>query len=200
MCSAATAVVCAVLSLHVITDGETSPPAMAVVRAHVERYFQNAGIAVDWDGGDGRRFTIVFTTSTRMREIGRGQPEVLGLAVKESRRAYVLLDRIKARALEMFQSSASPRFDRPDMVNRAASEAIVVALVMAHEVGHLLLPPDSHSRSGVMSKNIALADVRNAIDRTLVFSSDQSRMMRASLTAEPPQRSAAALSPASASK
>ena len=184
MCSAATAVVCAALSLHVINDAETPHDTMTLVRAHVERYFHHAGIAVDWEGGGEARLTIILTTTTRMREIDRGQRGVLGLAVTASRRAYVLIDRIEARALEMFQRSAAVRFDRPDMLNRTASEATFIALVMAHEIGHLLLPPDSHSRRGVMSKNITLDILRRAIDRTLVFSPDQSRAMRGALTAE----------------
>ena len=184
MCSAATAVVCAVLSLHVINDAETPHTTMTLARAHVERYFRHAGISVDWEGGHDARLTIVLTTTMRMQEIDRGQRGVLGVALAASRRAYVLIDRIEARALEMFQRSAAVRFDRPDMLNRTASEATFVALVMAHEIGHLLLPPDSHSRRGVMSKNITLDVLRRAIDRTLVFSPDQRRAMRAALTAE----------------
>jgi len=195
MCSAATTVVCAVLKLFVINDAETPHKTMTLVRAHVERYFHNAGIAVDWEAGHDARLTIVLTTTTRMREIDRDQREVLGLAVTASRRAYVFIDRIEARALEMFQRSAAARFDRPDMLNRTASEATFIALVIAHEVGHLLLPPDSHSRRGVMSKNITLDGLRRAIDQTLVFSPDQSRAMRGALTAEGPERSAGAVAP-----
>jgi hypothetical protein len=183
MCSAATAVVCAVLSLQVINDAETAHTTMTLARAHVERYFHHAGIAVDWNGGHDARLTIVLTTTMRMQEIDRGQRGVLGAGVTASRRAYVLIDRIEARALEMFQRSAAIRFDRPDMLNRTASDATFIALVMAHEIGHLLLPPDSHSRGGVMSKNITLDVLRRAIDRTLVFSPDQRRAMRAALTA-----------------
>jgi hypothetical protein len=185
VCSAATVVVCVVLSLQVINEAKVPDETMAGVRQLVERYFHNAGIAIDWDHGHDTRATIVLTSTRRMREIDPKQRRVLGVAVTGSRRAYVWIDRIEARVLEIFQLSAAPWVDRPHLVNRTASMAAFMALVMAHEIGHLLLPPDSHSPRGVMSKDITLDGLRRAIDQTLVFSADQSRAMRAVLTSEP---------------
>lgn len=184
MCSAATVAVCAVLGLHVINQADVPDQTMTRVKNRVERYFHNAGIALDWDAGHDARLTIVLATKTRMREIDPEQRGVLGLAVTGSRRAYIFIDRVEAHALEVFRRSATPRIDRPDMVNRTASETTLIALVMAHEIGHLMLPPGSHSPRGLMSKNITLDGFRRAIDQALFFSPDESRAMRAALPLE----------------
>jgi hypothetical protein len=185
VCTAATVVVCVVLRVHVINESGVPDQTMSRVAKDVERYFHGAGIALDWDGDHDSRLTIALTSATRMREMDSEQPGVLGLAVSGSRRAYVFIDRIQAYVLETFKRAAAARFDRRDMLNRIASETTLIALVIAHEIGHVLLSAGAHAPGGVMSKDFTLECFRRALDRTLVFSPDQNRAMRAALTSEP---------------
>jgi hypothetical protein len=53
---------------------------------------------------------------------------------------------------------------------------VLLGRVIAHELGHVLLPPNSHSLNGIMRGNIDLA--RENPDR---FTSEQALMIRASL-------------------
>jgi hypothetical protein len=64
--------------------------------------------------------------------------DTLGTAVPSVRRAHVFLDRIEAL--------------------NVSSNSILSVLgdVMAHELGHLLLPPPGHSLDGIMRPNVAI--------------------------------------------
>lgn len=56
----------------------------------------------------------------------------------------------------------------------------VMGLVMAHELGHLLLPHDSQSRSGLMRANWRVEDLR--VDRgPLEFTRTQAEVIRQAL-------------------
>ncbi len=59
--------------------------------------------------------------------------------------------------------------------------AILLGIVMAHELGHLLLGTGSHSPSGLMRGSWHREDLLRAIKGTLLFSDDQSDHMRAKL-------------------
>lgn len=64
---------------------------------------------------------------------------------------------------------------------------IVLAHVMAHEIGHLLLPY-GHSSTGLMRANWDVADLRRAVYRQLKFTPEQAALIRAKLrgaTAQP---------------
>ncbi len=56
---------------------------------------------------------------------------------------------------------------------------IVLGCVIAHEIGHLLLGSDSHSRSGIMQARWGRDQLRMAMMGTLHFQADQVRVMRA---------------------
>ena len=62
---------------------------------------------------------------------------VVGEAFRDARRAYIFPDRIAAFA-------AKRSWDRASMLGHA----------LAHETGHLLLPKNSHSHTGIMSANL----------------------------------------------
>ena len=56
----------------------------------------------------------------------------------------------------------------------------MLAHVMAHEVGHLLLP-HGHSATGLMRANWDAADLRRAVYRQLNFTAEQAELIRARL-------------------
>jgi len=85
----------------------------------------------------------------------------VGMAAPGSRFARVLVQRIRVLAVQ----------ERID-VGR------VLGYVMAHEIGHLLLPPNSHSRDGLMSALLDLTQVRRG---SLWFDEDQAARIRGTL-------------------
>jgi hypothetical protein len=58
-------------------------------------------------------------------------------------------------------------------------EGLLLGIVVAHEIGHTLLGPNSHSRTGVMSAHLAPTDLESAVKRWLVFTPEQGRRLRA---------------------
>jgi len=83
-------------------------------------------------------FTLVLVNAYRNPGLSARLEESLGLAEPQVGRAHIFYDRIDAL--------------------RARTNLNVPALlgdVMAHELGHLMLPPPGHSSNGIMRPNIA---------------------------------------------
>jgi len=57
--------------------------------------------------------------------------------------------------------------------------SLILGCVIAHEIGHLLLAPNSHSLEGVMQGEWGQKQLRQATTRDLSFSSQQSRLIQA---------------------
>lgn len=106
---------------------------------------------------------ILFSRDIPMREIlAESVPgSVLGLAVRNARRAYIFTHRIAQLALRHGDDFRG-----------------TLGRVMAHEVGHLVLPFYSHSDHGIMSANFG---VRSMSDRD--FSSEQVVAVRSTILA-----------------
>jgi hypothetical protein len=62
------------------------------------------------------------------------------------------------------------------------SLAGVLAHVMAHEVGHLLLGTNAHSPTGIMRPSWQARELRSIIMGTLLFTSEQAGSMQAKLS------------------
>jgi hypothetical protein len=65
----------------------------------------------------------------------------------------------------------------------ALDVALMLGHVMAHELGHLLLPYDAHSLTGVMSRAWDPAQARSATAGTLTFNPAEARLIRERLAA-----------------
>ena len=86
----------------------------------------------------GHRFSVLLGRSIRMRRAPRG---ALGFAPHRTNRIYIFGDRIATLA-----------------VGRRDFE-VVLGRVLAHELGHHLLPGQGHSNEGIMQKQV---DFRSA--------------------------------------
>jgi hypothetical protein len=75
--------------------------------------------------------------------------------------AYVFYDRLRMMTLQ-----------------REASDVAALSLVMAHEIGHLLLPYSSHSDEGVMRGHWDLEGFRHLDIRRLTFTRRQGQLIR----------------------
>jgi hypothetical protein len=97
-------------------------------------------------------------------------PNALGVALALGPGAVyatIFFDRVCARAADPVLSKAG------------ASLAMLLGHVIAHEIGHLLLGTNSHSRNGLMSASWDLGDMRAIARGRLSFWPDESAKMRA---------------------
>ena len=74
--------------------------------------------------------------------------------------------------------------DRLDLtVYTEFNTRIVLGCVIAHELGHLLLGTNSHSRAGIMQSPWKPKQVRKAMMGTLLFTAEQAKLMQANVRA-----------------
>jgi hypothetical protein len=162
------------LPLVVYVDDRTGVRAedLANAKGEVERIFADAGVSIRWKDG---RVPASVMAATGTREAARQVAVLLvtntddplpgasgctlGFAAKRPAVAYAFYNRI------IEQSWLYPIDVR-----------VLLGRVIAHELGHVLLPPNSHWLNGIMRGNIDLA--RENPDR---FTSEQALMIRASL-------------------
>jgi hypothetical protein len=126
--------------------------------------------------------TIIVLTP-RMAELTRFPKDAVGCAVVGpgggGRIAYIRYDRVEASAIQA-------DWDAGDFM----------AVVVAHEVGHLLLPIGSHSPDGLMRGQWDVNDLRRTDPRTLSFTPRQAELIRDVLGADTlPAASTALLKP-----
>lgn len=154
-------------------DDRAGVPAadFAAARQEVELIFSDAGIAVIWAEGrfpasiigpaaakDGRRHVALLL-------VNAGEPDwpagcTLGFAARRPAVAYAFYNRV-AELGEL----------------RPIDVRVVLGRVIAHELGHVLLPPSAHSPHGIMRSNLDLEPVNP--DR---FTGEQARALRSTLS------------------
>jgi hypothetical protein len=133
--------------------------------------FDQIGIRTQWVADEHPRFRILVVQKTdeRFRE------DMFGYTPRDpdgtsSGLAYVRYNAISA--FVRITSQGRPPLDAADML----------AYCMAHELGHLLLPAGSHSRSGIMSPRWRENDFILITTGNLFFSSDEGKRMRQAVT------------------
>ena len=136
--------------LHVANYAAVSRQVLDGAKARVAKVYEVIGVLTEWVDRaetvrqlqDGRLHLTVILLSRDMAEkkisAGGITDHVLGQAHLASWRAYIFCDRIAAvpGALTMF--------------------SISLGNVIAHEMGHLLLRANRHSRKGIMRANVDL--------------------------------------------
>lgn len=75
-------------------------------------------------------------------------------------------------------------FDRLQQAQEDVAIALLLGAVSAHELGHLLLGSNSHSRIGIMEPRWRLEGLRNIGMGRLLFTPEQARSMRNRIRAE----------------
>ena len=161
------------LELVVRIDDHAGVPSAVMSRAQAEAevIFDAAGVRIEWErrdakAGSGRpagirlRLLVVKVESTA----GRPEDPVVGLAARPAGRAFVFFDRL-------LDVAASKPIDT----------GVVLGRIMAHELGHLLLPPGPHAHVGLMRSHIEVAAA--SPDR---FSAAEARQLRTAVLAGTP--------------
>jgi len=131
-------------------------------RDDVTRIFAGAGLAVRWTES-APRFTVQIV------------PQVLGFDRASSHVMGVALRRASPSMAQVFFKQVQ-EFARAYHVDLGT----MLAYVIAHEIGHLLLPGYGHSPTGLMRAEWDTALVREAINGSLTFTEAQTARMRAS--------------------
>jgi hypothetical protein len=136
--------------------------------------FRRAGVEVQWIGaGDcsllphATHIAVVILSNA---PLGWSSRDAMGLAPSRTgdyRRAYVFYDRVQ----EFAESKADRRF-------HFAGPYIVLAHVIAHEIGHLLIPGEAHTANGIMRARWKYSDWVRASHGSLLFPPDQVRIIR----------------------
>ncbi len=138
--------------------------------AEVTRIYARAGVRTIWATGEdqagapGLHVRVqLLSRDMAMQKIRteRLADTVFGRAAREARRAYIFTHRIASLALRH-----SDDFKR------------LLGRVVAHEVGHLVLPIDSHADRGIMQANIGM-DPKSDSD----FTTEQGVAIRSMLLA-----------------
>ncbi len=154
-----------------------TPEAIVDAQRSAARFYTQIGVTVDWaptyrsHGRKGREHDLGpvqdFTINILNRSMAARTawaPDALGAAVVApeggGRIAYVLYDRVKTAA-------AASHWPTSDLL----------ALVVAHELGHLLLPPSSHS-DGVMRGDWDVSELRHIHLDDLAFTRDSMSLIR----------------------
>lgn len=144
-------------------------------REVVDRTFLTVGARIIWrlqsPSSEGRPEGFLLTVvicSRAVTETFDMSPAVLGAAPgspdKQGRRAYVFYDRIQSFAFA-----------------HGLTVGQVLGHVVAHEVGHLLLPFGTHSSSGLMRGNWTPADLIRPTAGGMAFTAEQAGLIRAQL-------------------
>jgi hypothetical protein len=154
-------------------------PTIQYAQRLVTKLYAAAGIALRWApavryshdphvdiGPAGTEDLSVLVLNRRMADHYTSSRDIAGFAAvgndeSQGRIAYVLYDRVEAAA----RSCRCPVAD-------------VMSLVIAHEIGHLLLPRGSHSTVGIMRKRWHHAELRSMHRRAVQFTSGQAEQIR----------------------
>lgn len=162
------------LSVVVHIDDRVHVPArdLAPAKVEVEQVFQAAGVEIEWvegrvlapmaglnAGARHQRHLLVMLVNNTEEPTSGATGCSLGLAAPAIASAYVFHNRI----VETWRT-------------RPVDVRVVLGRVIAHELGHLLLPPGSHSNYGIMRADLDLGFVNSAR-----FTVDQARKLRAGL-------------------
>jgi hypothetical protein len=141
------------LAVEIAASSGVNPAMVEAATSIVVRIYQQFGVQVrlndgeqPTDGAAWRRIVIKPSATKEVRE-AYGNLKVMGIAPRNGtepgRIGYVFYDAVSARAR---------RHDLP--------VGTLLGYAMAHELGHLLLPPEAHGKEGVMRGNWDAGDMR----------------------------------------
>ena len=179
------------LLIRVVNSANIPDNVLARAGEEVQRIYRRAGIPTIWrlertESGtqqpaanetDSFRVVVVITADCINKRTCQDK-SVMGTALGSGRdgirRAYVFSDRVYEMAWKFHKRIPVPK-----------AEGLVMGHAIAHEVGHLMLPPPGHSRTGLMAASMDLPSIQNAVRGDLLFTALESALMRATLSGPP---------------
>ena len=159
-----------VIRLRFYDQAGIDPKVLEKAQQQLKRIFKRIGVNAEWevDGEPQFRILIVEQMSpaiaSRGVEFGRTPRDPDGTT---GRMSYVAYGVIRA-------------FVRtPEPGRRRLNEAELLAYSFAHEIGHLLLSPGSHSPTGIMRERWRESDFKLIATDRLLFTPDQEKHIKA---------------------
>jgi hypothetical protein len=170
-----------VVRVRVYDYAGIAPETLTEAQSVAASFYTAIDIAIDWaptmgprapkrsDVENGRLQDFTINVLSRNMVARRAWPSgAIGSAVVApeggGRIAYVLYDRLK-------DAAAAAGWQEKELL----------AVVIAHELAHLLLPPGSHSSDGLMRKGWDVAELRQFQPSSLAFTPEQTALIRARL-------------------
>jgi len=157
--------------VHIENHAVVPPETVAGAREQLAHIFDAAGVRVESSAdpdhdrcAHGLAVHVLLLGGERGDRFIKAEQvkrRVLAQANSDARRVYVFWDRV------------GPSVDR-----QAVAHGDALGLVIAHELGHILLPSRRHSRDGIMQANY---DVH--LSYGLKFDAEESALMRAFIAA-----------------
>lgn len=139
----------------------------------MSRIYGEIGVEITWqDARSEARTGLIVLILPESRSIKEGIPQSVigytsGTADERRRVAYVLYGR-----MDQFRLEQVPAVQRANLLGH----------LMAHELGHLLLPVQSHAPSGIMRARWSRADLELAQQGRLRFTADQAKSIRSKVS------------------
>jgi hypothetical protein len=143
------------ISLQMTNEARVPAHVLEESQNAVTRIFARAGLTVRWTDTE-PRFTVQIV------------PQVLGYGRAGSPVMGVALRRANSAKAQIFFKQVQD-FARLHRIDTGS----VLACVIAHEIGHLLLPGTAHSPTGLMQAHWDRALVHNAATGSLTFTDAQ---------------------------
>jgi hypothetical protein len=150
------------ISLQMINEAQVPAGLLEESQEGVTRIFARAGLTVRW-ADTGPRFTVQIVA--QVLGYARAGSPVMGVALRDAH---------SAKAQIFFKQVQD--FARLHRIDTGS----VLACVIAHEIGHLLLPGTAHSPTGLMQAQWDRALVHNAAAGSLTFTEAQAARILAS--------------------
>ena len=156
--------------LHVTSRAQVPAGQLADARRAIVTLYANIGVHVVWAGGvaatapaDGALHLDVILLNAAMADRQQPNTAAFGQASRETKRAYIFCERVLAHA------------------NATGSDpGRMLGLVLAHEIGHMLLPTYSHTATGLMK-----AEWIGTINAIPAFLPEQAATIRTLLSERP---------------
>ena len=149
------------IRLQLRNEARVPDDVLTDARNEVNRIFARAGFEVQWVDETPR---ITVKIAAHVLGYARAASPVMGVAL---RTADGQIAQVFFRRVEVFA-----RIHRADL-------STMLGHVMAHEVGHLLMPAAPHSPTGLMRGVWDDTQVRDAAGRTLTFTEEEAEKIRA---------------------
>ena len=166
-----------VLRVSVFDDARVGTTMLRKAEREASRVFRRANIDIIWlqchqdspqQTAFGRCSEASYPAHLHLRVVMRShgaKESIMGMAFQSGDGKGCYADLFQERALALQEESH-------------VDAAIILGHAMAHELGHLLLGTNSHSRDGLMRAHWEPGDLAQAAKGNLLFSPEQSSRMR----------------------
>jgi hypothetical protein len=148
----------------IILRNEVAVPAqvLGAAQAQMDRIYRNAGFEIVWGDDDGSRRGCIVLKVEADAKGAISSAGVMGMALRlgRTRTASIFFWRVA-------EFAKKHHVTLPTLLGH----------VMAHEIGHLLLPANSHSSEGLMHGNWGIAHVQDARSGKLAFTEMETRLI-----------------------